>query len=221
MRRTPSPPRSRSCGPIISTPELAADLLHRGFEVGHDESDLKVCVFHVSRLPRRSTLVARAYSAVNGGVNPSERRDRWRRQARRGSTVVDHVGLTVTDLDAAIAWYVAVFGLEVLQGPDVIGGDEERVRDIFGPEVADFRIAYLGSGTGPRLQLFEFTSRRSSAARRASSTGAPASPTSGSGVPTSRRRSPGSRRTAAGAGARSTVRCPARCTATARTRTGT
>lgn len=39
----------------------------------------------------------------------------------------------------------------------MIGGDEDRVRDIFGPDVADFRIAYLGSGTGPRLQLFEFT----------------------------------------------------------------
>ena len=39
----------------------------------------------------------------------------------------------------------------------MIGGEEERVRDIFGPEVADFRIAYLGSVTGPRLQLFEFT----------------------------------------------------------------
>jgi catechol 2,3-dioxygenase-like lactoylglutathione lyase family enzyme len=72
-------------------------------------------------------------------------------------TVVDHVGLTVTDLDAAIAWYGAVFGLEVLQGPDVIGGDEPRVRDIFGPDVADFRLAYLGSGAGPRLQPFEFT----------------------------------------------------------------
>lgn len=70
---------------------------------------------------------------------------------------VDHIGLTVTDLDAAIAWYGAVLGLEVLQGPDVIGGDEDRVRDIFGPDVADFRIAYLGSANGTRLQLFEFT----------------------------------------------------------------
>ena len=136
-------------------------------------------------------------------------------------TVVDHVGLTVTDLDAAIAWYVAVFGLEVLQGPDVIGGDEERVRDIFGPNVADFRIAYLGSGTAPGCSCSSSPSRRSSAAPRASPTGAPASPTSGSGVPTSPRRSPGSRRTAAGAGARSTVRCPGLCTATARIRTGT
>jgi catechol 2,3-dioxygenase-like lactoylglutathione lyase family enzyme len=74
-----------------------------------------------------------------------------------GHTVVDHVGLTVTDLDAAIAWYGAVFRLELLQGPDLIGGSEERVRDIFGPGVADFRIAYLGSGAGTRLQLFEFT----------------------------------------------------------------
>jgi catechol 2,3-dioxygenase-like lactoylglutathione lyase family enzyme len=74
-----------------------------------------------------------------------------------GQTVVDHVGLTVTDLDAAIAWYGEVFGLGVLQGPAVIGGDEERVRDIFGPAVADFRIAYLGGPGGPRIQLFEFT----------------------------------------------------------------
>ena len=74
-----------------------------------------------------------------------------------GPTGVDHVGLTVTDLDAAISWYRAVFGLELVQGPDVIGGDEERVRDIFGAGVADFRIAYLVSETGTRLQLFEFT----------------------------------------------------------------
>jgi catechol 2,3-dioxygenase-like lactoylglutathione lyase family enzyme len=69
---------------------------------------------------------------------------------------VDHVGLTVTNLDAAIAWYQAVFGLSVLQGPDVIGGAEERVADIFGPGVGDFLIAYLGSASGPRLQLFQF-----------------------------------------------------------------
>jgi len=71
--------------------------------------------------------------------------------------MVDHVGITVTDLDAAIAWYEEVFGLGVLQGPTVIGGDEERVRDIFGPGVADFRIAYLGSEAGTRVQLFQFT----------------------------------------------------------------
>jgi catechol 2,3-dioxygenase-like lactoylglutathione lyase family enzyme len=72
--------------------------------------------------------------------------------------VVDHVGLTVIDLDAAIAWYREVFGLGVLQGPTVIGGGEERARDIFGPAVADFRIAYLGSeAAGARIQLFEFT----------------------------------------------------------------
>ena len=72
-------------------------------------------------------------------------------------TRVDHVGLTVSDLDAAISWYGHVFGLGVLQGPTVIGGEEARVRDIFGPGVADFRIAYLGSEAGPRIQLFEFT----------------------------------------------------------------
>ena len=77
--------------------------------------------------------------------------------ARTRGTAVDHVGLTVTDLDAAIAWYGKVFGLWVEQGPTVIGGTEARVRDIFGPDVGDFRIAYLGSETGVRLQLFEFT----------------------------------------------------------------
>jgi catechol 2,3-dioxygenase-like lactoylglutathione lyase family enzyme len=69
---------------------------------------------------------------------------------------VDHVGLTVTDLDASIAWYQAVFGLSVLQGPHVIGGAEERVGDIFGPGVGDFLIVYMGSGAGAQLQLFQF-----------------------------------------------------------------
>ena len=75
--------------------------------------------------------------------------------------VIDHVGLTVTDLDAAIAWYAELFDLEVVRGPDVIGGSEERVRDIFGPDVDDFRIAYLGRGDGALLQLFEFVRPRS------------------------------------------------------------
>ncbi len=69
---------------------------------------------------------------------------------------VDHVGLTVTNLDAAIAWYQTVFGLSVLQGPDVIGGAEDRVADIFGPAVGDFLNVYMGSASGPRLQLFQF-----------------------------------------------------------------
>ena len=141
--------------------------------------------------------------------------------ARTGGTAVDHVGLTVTDLDAAIAWYGAVFGLWVEQGPTVIGGTEERVRDIFGPDVGDFRIAYLGSETGVRLQLFEFTEppveRRS---EELPSTGARASRTSVLPAPTWKRRSPDSRRTAV-AGVGSTAHRPVRCTATARTPTET
>jgi catechol 2,3-dioxygenase-like lactoylglutathione lyase family enzyme len=70
---------------------------------------------------------------------------------------VDHVGVTVTDLAAAIDWYGAVFRLRLVKGPELLGDDEERIRDIFGPELRRFRIAQVGpAGGGTRLQLFEF-----------------------------------------------------------------
>ena len=175
MRSSPRSPRSRSCGPTSSTPETCSELLHRCLEVGHDEPDLEVRLHDA--LLRRSTPVRRAYSAASVAVaraHPPRGDGRWRTEARTGGTVVDHVGLTVTDLDAAIAWYGAVFGLSVEQGPD---GDR-RNRGARSRHLRAGRRPTSGSPTSARRPASGCSSSSSpsrpwSAARRASSTGAP------------------------------------------------
>lgn len=73
---------------------------------------------------------------------------------------VNHIGITVGDLDAAVTLYKAVFDLEVLVEAETAtlktaAGD--RRRDVFGPRWGGMRIAHLatrGGGTG--IELFEF-----------------------------------------------------------------
>ncbi|WP_298328747.1 methylmalonyl-CoA epimerase [Haloactinopolyspora sp.] len=57
-------------------------------------------------------------------------------------TTIDHVGIAVADLDAAIAWYREVFGMEPVH---------EEVNDEQGVREAMLRVA--PGDTGPMLQL--------------------------------------------------------------------
>jgi catechol 2,3-dioxygenase-like lactoylglutathione lyase family enzyme len=72
----------------------------------------------------------------------------------------NHVGITVPDLDAATVWYRDVLGCYVLVGPTNLVADEsligQNVRDIFGPEFRQLRIAHLTTIDGVGLELFEF-----------------------------------------------------------------
>lgn len=72
---------------------------------------------------------------------------------------VNHAGLSVPDLDRAIAWYRDVFELTLLRGPLVAtadGPDGDRPADIFGPEFGEVRIAHLAGANGVGVELFEF-----------------------------------------------------------------
>lgn len=72
---------------------------------------------------------------------------------------VNHVGLAVPDLRAAIDWYGKVLGFELFAGPfDLAAGDDEAgrlVRDVV-PGVNRLRLAHLATGGGAGLELFEF-----------------------------------------------------------------
>jgi catechol 2,3-dioxygenase-like lactoylglutathione lyase family enzyme len=75
-------------------------------------------------------------------------------------TAIAHVGMTVTDLDAAASWYGEVLGLEPL-GPvvQVRAGDGhagELAAEVFGPGFGAFRQAHLASSNGTALELFQF-----------------------------------------------------------------
>lgn len=71
-----------------------------------------------------------------------------------------HVGVTVTDLEAAVRWYGEVLGLEPI-GPAVeVRANEGHggavAADVFGPRFGRFRQAHLATANGGALELFEF-----------------------------------------------------------------
>ncbi len=74
--------------------------------------------------------------------------------------VINHIAISVPDLDQAIKWYKEVFGFQVITGPvkflpdnSVIG---KAVSDIHGPDLKQMRTAWLSSGNQIGFEIFEF-----------------------------------------------------------------
>lgn len=74
-----------------------------------------------------------------------------------------HIGITVSDIEAAINWYEEVFGLQLISGPgevDMNDGSHFAVMcaDIFGPGhgINKLRMAHLATAGGVALELFEY-----------------------------------------------------------------
>jgi len=78
--------------------------------------------------------------------------------------VVNHIGINVPDLDAAVAWYAAVLGFQVIRpAADVVagqGGAGKRFKQLNGPRFAKARVAYLTAGNGVGIEMFEFVEPR-------------------------------------------------------------
>jgi catechol 2,3-dioxygenase-like lactoylglutathione lyase family enzyme len=76
---------------------------------------------------------------------------------------VNHIGLTVPDIFAAIDWYGAVLGFTHLMGPRVLEAGSAATHEtpsIFGPRFRKAFQAHLLSGNGVGLELFEFLDPR-------------------------------------------------------------
>jgi catechol 2,3-dioxygenase-like lactoylglutathione lyase family enzyme len=75
-------------------------------------------------------------------------------------TAVAHLGLTVPDLERAVAWYRDVLGFDPLGEPVEVRAHEGHAgavaADVFGPRLGAFRQAHLASANGAALELFEF-----------------------------------------------------------------
>jgi catechol 2,3-dioxygenase-like lactoylglutathione lyase family enzyme len=71
-----------------------------------------------------------------------------------------HVGVTVPDVEAAVQWYQAVLGLELLAGPFELeagaGHAGRAAADVFGPAFRRLRQAHLATVEGAAVELFEF-----------------------------------------------------------------
>lgn len=75
-------------------------------------------------------------------------------------TLVNHVGVTVPDIDAAFAWYQDVLGCYPQVSPGEVTDDGtyfgNLVKNLFGDRFEGMRIAHLTTADGIGIELFEF-----------------------------------------------------------------
>jgi catechol 2,3-dioxygenase-like lactoylglutathione lyase family enzyme len=70
---------------------------------------------------------------------------------------IEHVGLTVPDLDAAVEFFVRVLGCEFVFDGGEFGGDPDfMVNRLNVHKDARVRYCFLRCATGPNLELFEY-----------------------------------------------------------------
>lgn len=71
-----------------------------------------------------------------------------------------HIGISVPDVEAAVAFYTEVLGWYVIMEPTTIVEDYSAIgtmcSDVFGPGWESFRIAHLSTGDRVGVELFEF-----------------------------------------------------------------
>jgi catechol 2,3-dioxygenase-like lactoylglutathione lyase family enzyme len=73
---------------------------------------------------------------------------------------LNHIGLTVPDIHAAIDWYGRVFGFRRIMGPRRLEAklsDTAEAGHILGPRFRAALQAHLITGNGVGLELFQFT----------------------------------------------------------------
>jgi predicted enzyme related to lactoylglutathione lyase len=72
---------------------------------------------------------------------------------------INHIGITVTDIDAAVNFYTRAFDLTVLVAPfDASTQTEgaERRFDVFGAQWKHMKLAHLANADGVGFEIFQF-----------------------------------------------------------------
>lgn len=74
------------------------------------------------------------------------------------ATPMNHIGIAVGDIEAAIQFYHDVFGFRLFTGPLLLDAENNpsgQLANLFGPEFRQLKIAHLSTGSGPGLEIFE------------------------------------------------------------------
>lgn len=71
---------------------------------------------------------------------------------------LNHIGISVPDIDRAIAWYAEVLGYRLFSGPfDLVANPpaQAQFQDALGERCKHVRIAHLSTGGGVGIELFQ------------------------------------------------------------------
>ena len=71
---------------------------------------------------------------------------------------INHIGVGVSDVDAAIRWYRGVLGFRLISGPVDVradGGDGAQAANVLGPRFRHMRQAHMTSANGVGFELFQ------------------------------------------------------------------
>jgi len=78
----------------------------------------------------------------------------------RQASALNHVAVSVPDIEAAVAWYSKVFGFTVIAPPGTVEADGSHFANlagnICGPRFGGMKIAHMVTGDGNGFELFEF-----------------------------------------------------------------
>lgn len=67
---------------------------------------------------------------------------------------LNHVGVGVADIDAAIAWYCEILGARLVSGPFEIA-DDAQAEDVLGSRFRRMLLAHLSLANGVGIELFQ------------------------------------------------------------------
>ncbi|MBI9058619.1 lactoylglutathione lyase family protein [Labilibaculum sp. DW002] len=97
------------------------------------------------------------FFSTNAEANKKDMKEEKKEYPRAFS----HIGITVPDLDKAVAFYTEVMGFYIIMPPtEVVEENETAIGqmciDVFGKGWETFRIAHLSTGDRIGIELFEF-----------------------------------------------------------------
>lgn len=74
--------------------------------------------------------------------------------------IINHIAISVPDLEKGMKWYQEVMGFTVVRGPAELDINDTRVgnvlRNIFGSKFRRLRIVWMSSGNNIGFEIFQF-----------------------------------------------------------------